>query len=40
MAPAAAVGAHPMADFQSLFLPVIKAPWPADYIREYEGGWA
>ena len=36
----AAVGAHPMADFQSIFFPLIKAPWPNEYVRDYEDGWA
>lgn len=40
MVPEAAVGAHPMADFQSIFFPLIEAPWPTDYIREYDDGWA
>jgi CubicO group peptidase (beta-lactamase class C family) len=39
MAAVSAVGAHPMADFQSIFFPLIEAPWPADYIRDYDGGW-
>ena len=36
----AAVGAHPMADFQSIFFPLIEAPWPSDHVRDYEDGWA
>jgi CubicO group peptidase (beta-lactamase class C family) len=36
----AAVGAHPMADLQSIFFPLIEAPWPSEYVRDYEDGWA
>jgi CubicO group peptidase (beta-lactamase class C family) len=40
MAPDAAVGAHPMADFQTVFFPLISSPWPSEYVRDYEDGWA
>jgi CubicO group peptidase (beta-lactamase class C family) len=33
------VGAHPMADIQTLFVPIMSPPWPSDYIREYDDGW-
>ena len=36
----AAVGAHPMAAFQTLFFPLFSSPWPSDYIRGYDDGWA
>jgi CubicO group peptidase (beta-lactamase class C family) len=36
----AAVGAHPLTDFQSIFLPIIDPPWPSSYIRDYDNGWA
>ena len=32
------VGAHPLADFLTAFLPFMSAPWPSEYIREYDGG--
>ncbi len=34
-----AVGAHPMADFQTVFIPIMDLPWPASYIREHDDGW-
>jgi CubicO group peptidase (beta-lactamase class C family) len=35
----AAVGAHPMADFLTVFIPVMDPPWPTSYIRDYDAGW-
>lgn len=32
------VGSHPAANLQTLFLPLVHAPWPADYIRAYDQG--
>ncbi len=40
MEPAAAVGAHPMADFQTVFFPLISSPWPSEFVLDYEDGWA
>jgi CubicO group peptidase (beta-lactamase class C family) len=40
MTPNAAVGAHPMADFRTIFFPLIGSPWPSEYVRDYEDGWA
>ena len=40
MTPSGAVGAHPMADFQTIFFPLIGSPWPSEYVRDYEDGWA
>jgi len=40
MTPNAAVGAHPMADVQSIFFPLIEAPWPSEFVRDYDDGWA
>jgi CubicO group peptidase (beta-lactamase class C family) len=34
-----AVGAHPMANLQTLFVPVMDPPWPTSYIRTQEDGW-
>jgi CubicO group peptidase (beta-lactamase class C family) len=33
------VGAHPMANFMTAFVPIVNPPWPFDYIREYDSGW-
>ena len=33
-----AVGAHPLADPLTIFIPLMDVPWPADYIRSYDGG--
>jgi CubicO group peptidase (beta-lactamase class C family) len=33
------VGAHPMADIQTVFVPIMDLPYPFDYIREYDDGW-
>jgi CubicO group peptidase (beta-lactamase class C family) len=33
-----AVGSHPLADIQTIFIPVMSLPWPFDYIREYDDG--
>jgi CubicO group peptidase (beta-lactamase class C family) len=33
------VGAHPMADLNTVFLSLTDPPWPSDYIREYDNGW-
>lgn len=33
------VGAHPMADIQTVFVPIMDPPYPFDYIREYDDGW-
>lgn len=32
------VGSHPAANVQTLFLPVVEAPWPSGYIRAYDHG--
>lgn len=36
----AAVGAHAMAGFQTVFFPLVSSPWPSEYIRGYDDGWA
>ena len=33
-----AVGGHPLADFSTVFIPVMDPPWPTDYIRDYDDG--
>lgn len=32
------VGAHPLADFLTTFMPFMSAPWPSEFVREYDGG--
>lgn len=34
-----AVGAHPMADFLTVFIPLMEPPWPTGYIRDHDAGW-
>jgi CubicO group peptidase (beta-lactamase class C family) len=36
----AAVGAHSMAGFQTVFFPLVSSPWPSEYIRGYDDGRA
>ena len=33
------VGAHPLADVLTVFMPFMSAPWPSEYVREYDGGY-